>query len=95
MRDEMEEEHPAQVLIRCRRPSLLAARVFEHDHVVEAQIQDDGKGLLVRTRDAERFYLLLNQVVLENDLGVESVMPTDADVHAVYQYLIGSNGGKL
>jgi len=95
MRDEMEEEHPAQVLIRCRRPSLLAARVFEHDHVVEAQIQDDGKGLLVRTRDAERFFLLLNQVVLENDLGVESVMPTDADVHAVYQYLIGSNGGKL
>jgi ABC-2 type transport system ATP-binding protein len=95
MRDEMEEEHPAQVLIRCRRPSLLASRVFEHDHVVEAQIQDDGKGVLVRTRDADRFFLLLNRVVLENDLGVESVMPTDSDVHAVYQYLIGANGGRL
>jgi ABC-2 type transport system ATP-binding protein len=93
VRDEMEEEHPAQVLIRCDQPSLLASRVFLHDHVVEARIHEDGKGLLVRTRDADQFYLLLNQVVLETGLGVETVMPTDADVNAVYEYLI-SNGGK-
>jgi ABC-2 type transport system ATP-binding protein len=94
VRDEMEEEHPAQVLIRCQRPALLASRVFENDHVVEARIHEDGKSLLVRTRDADRFYLMLNQVILDNDLGVETVMPTDADVNAVYQYLIGGNGEK-
>jgi ABC-2 type transport system ATP-binding protein len=93
VRDEMEEEHPAQVLIRCDQPSLLASRVFLNDHVVEARIHEDGKGLLVRTRDADKFYLLLNEVVLETGLGVETVMPTDADVNAVYEYLI-SNGGK-
>ncbi len=69
VRDEMEEQHPVQVLVRCDRPSLLAARVFEQDHVVEARIHDDGKGLLVRTRDADRFYLLLNEIVLDNGLG--------------------------
>jgi ABC-2 type transport system ATP-binding protein len=94
VRDEMEEEHPAQVLIRCSRPSLLASRVFEQDSVVEARIHDDGKSVLVRTRDADRFFLLLNQVVLDNDLGVEAVMPTDDNVHAVYQYLIVGNGEK-
>jgi ABC-2 type transport system ATP-binding protein len=94
VRDEMEEEHPAQVLVRCDRPSLLASRVFEQDHVVEARIHDDGKGLFVRTRDADRFYLLLNEIVVDSGLTVESVLPTDADVHAVYQYLIGSIGGK-
>src|SRR6266545_2966204 len=88
VRDEMEEQHPAQVLIRCDRPSLLASRVFLNDHVVEARIHDDGKGLLVRTRDADRFYLLLNEVVLDTGLVVETVMPTDADVNAVYEYLI-------
>jgi ABC-2 type transport system ATP-binding protein len=93
VRDEMEEEHPAQVLIRCDQPSLLASRVFLNDHVVEARIHEDGKGLLVRTRDADQFYLLLNQVVLDTGLAVETVMPTDADVNAVYEYLI-SNGGK-
>ena len=94
VRDEMEEEHPAQVLVRCDQPSLLASRVFEQDHVVEARIQDDGKGLFVRTRDADRFYLLLNEIVVDSGLTVESVLPTDADVHAVYQYLIGTTGGK-
>ena len=89
VRDEMEEEHPVQVLIRCDRPSLLASKVFEQDHVVEASIQDDGRSLLVRTRSADRFYMMLNEVVLDTDLGIETVMPTDADVNAVYQYLIG------
>ena len=87
VRDEMEEEHPVQVLIRCDRPSLLASKVFEQDHVVEASIQDDGRSLLVRTRSADRFYMMLNEVVLETGLGIETVMPTDADVNAVYQYL--------
>lgn len=93
VRDEMEEEHPVQVLIRCDRPSLLASRVFEQDSVVEARIVEDG-GLLVRTRDADGFHLLLNRVVLESQLAVESVTPADADVQAVYEYLIGGNGGK-
>lgn len=94
VRDEMEEEHPVQVLIRCDRPSLLASRVFEQDHVVEARIGEDKRSLLVRTRDADRFHLTLNEIVLETGLAVESVAPADADVHAVYQYLIGSNGEK-
>ena len=94
VRDEMEEEHPVQVLVRCDRPSLLASRVFEADHVVEARILDDGQGLLVRTRDADSFHLALNRIVLESGLAVDGVAPADADVNAVYQYLIGSNGEK-
>ena len=95
VRDEMEEEHPVQVLVRCDRPSLLASKVFEQDHVVEARILDKGQGLLVRTRDADNFHLVLNDIVMETGLAVEAVAPADADVNAVYQYLIGSNGDKL
>ncbi|HEY0553739.1 MAG TPA: ABC transporter ATP-binding protein [Thermoanaerobaculia bacterium] len=94
VRDEMEEEHPVQVLVRCDRPSLLASRVFEADHVVEARLLEDGKGLLVRTRDADKFYLTLNEIVLANGFAVEAVALADSDVNAVYQYLIGSNGEK-
>jgi ABC-2 type transport system ATP-binding protein len=81
--------HPLQILIRCKNPSLLAARVFELDSVVEVKMHHDRGGLLVSTRDADRFFLMLNRVVLEDDPGVESVTPADEDVHAVYQYLIG------
>jgi ABC-2 type transport system ATP-binding protein len=93
VRDEM-EEHPMQILIRCDRPTVLAARVFEQAAVVEARLHADAQGLFVKTRDPDQFYLLLNRVVLENNLSVESVAPVDDDLNAVYQYLIGSEGGQ-
>ncbi|MGA9994912.1 MAG: ABC transporter ATP-binding protein [Pyrinomonadaceae bacterium] len=92
VRDEM-EDHPIQILIRCDRPSRLAARVFEADNVVvEARIHEDRGGLFVKTRDADKFYLLLNKIVVEDKLNVESVAPVDDDLNAVYQYLISSEG---
>jgi ABC-2 type transport system ATP-binding protein len=92
VRDEMEQEHPLQILVRCDHPSHLASRLFEQDHVVEARLDEDSRGLLVRTRDADRFYSLLNRIAVEDDLRIERVTPADADVQAVYQYLI--SGGK-
>jgi ABC-2 type transport system ATP-binding protein len=93
VRSEM-ESHPLQVLIRCSEPALLAARVFESDSVAEVRIHDDRRGLLVSTRDAERFYRLLNRIALESDLEIESLAPADEDVHAVYRYLIDDEGHK-
>ncbi len=93
VRDEM-EEHPMQILIRCDQPSKLASHVFAQDHVVEARLHDDRRGLFVKTRDADRFYLLLNRVVAEGEINIESIAPVDDDLNAVYQYLIGSEGGS-
>jgi len=83
------KEQPMQIQVRCDKPSLLAARLFQQDHVVEAKLSPDGKGLLLRTRDADSFYLLLNRVILDSALEVESVAPADDDVNSVYHYLIG------
>jgi ABC-2 type transport system ATP-binding protein len=90
VRDEMDEEHPMQILIRCDKPNLLAARVFEQAQIVEAKIHDDRQGLFIKTRDADKFYLLLNRVVADGLVSIESVTPVDDDLSAVYQYLIGS-----
>jgi ABC-2 type transport system ATP-binding protein len=81
-------EHPMQVLIRCNRPSALAAKVFEQDSVVEARVHADGGGLLVKTRDADRFYRMLNHIAM-NGIEIESVAPADDNVNSVYEYLIG------
>jgi ABC-2 type transport system ATP-binding protein len=93
VRDEM-EEHPMQILIRCDQPAKLAAYVFAHNHVVEARLHEDRGGLFVKTKDADRFYLLLNRAVAEGQVNVESVAPVDDDLSAVYQYLIGTTGGS-
>lgn len=89
------KEHPMQILVRCDAPNLLASRLFSQDHVVEAKLNQDGKGILVRTRDADEFYLLLNKIVAEETISLEAVAPADDDVNSVYQYLIGSGGGTV
>ena len=91
VRDEV-KEHPMQILIRCDQPAKLAAQVFAEDSVVEARLHNDRGGLFVRTRDADRFYLLLNRVVADGAINVESVAPMDDDLSALYGYLIGSEG---
>ena len=89
------KDQPMQILVRCDRPAVLAARLFEENHIVEARIQGDGRNLLLSTRDADSFYLLLNRVILDSGLQVESVAPADDDVNSVYQYLIGAEGSTV
>jgi len=84
-------EQPMQVMIRCNRPAALASKVFEQDHVVEARLDPDSGGLLIKTRDADRFYRMLNQIALDG-IEIESVAPADDNVNSVYEYLIGGEG---
>ena len=83
------QEHPTQILIRCDRPRELAARLFESEFTIEASIHKDGRGLLLKTRDSDRFYLAMNDLAV-NGIQIESIAPADDDVLSVYEYLIGS-----
>lgn len=93
VRDEI-DDHPIQILVRCDKPQILAARLFDHESIVEARIHTDRQGLFIKTRRPDEFYLLLNKVIMEQNLQVESVGPVDDDLSAVYQYLITSEGGE-
>jgi ABC-2 type transport system ATP-binding protein len=89
LRDEI-HEHPAQILIRCDRPRDLASKMMASVRTIEVRIHDDERGLLVKTRDADGFYLMLNSIA-SNGIEIESVAPADDDVNSVYEYLIGSD----
>ena len=85
------QEHPTQILIRCTRPRELAAKMLQDEHTLEVTIHKDEKGLLLKTRDADGFYLALNQLAVSgSDIDIESIAPADDDVLSVYEYLIGN-----
>ena len=88
------EEHPMQILVRCDRPAVLAARIFELNHAVEVKLHPDGRGLLLRTKDAAGFYRLMNRIAVEENLAMEGIQPADDDVQSLYDYLIGNEGGR-
>jgi ABC-2 type transport system ATP-binding protein len=88
-------EKPMQVFIRCDQPQLLASKMFAINHCVEARVHADGRGLLLRTGDIDQFYSTLNGIAAEGLVKIEAVAPADDDANAIYQYLIGSDGGTL
>jgi len=83
------QEHPTQIMIRCNRPRELAAKMFTSEQAIEVSIHKDERGLLLKTRDADRFYLALNELAL-NGIEIESIAPANDDVLSVYEYLIGN-----
>jgi len=86
-------EKPMQVLIRCDRPEVLAAKMFSINHCVEARLHADGKGVFLRTADIDQFYSMLNGIAANGLIKIDAVAPADDDANAIYQYLIGTEGG--
>jgi ABC-2 type transport system ATP-binding protein len=85
------QEHPTQILIRCTRPRELAAKMLQDQHMLEVTIHKDEKGLLLKTRDADGFYLALNELAMNGSgIEIESIAPADDNVLSVYEYLIGN-----
>ena len=82
-------EHPSQFIIRCRNASSLASLLFQENHIAEIKVNDDRMGLLVMTRDREQFSRALGRIAL-NGHKIESVIPADENVDALYEYLIGN-----
>jgi ABC-2 type transport system ATP-binding protein len=80
-------DRPHQIMIRCDRPSEMASRIFQHDHVVEARIHADFQGLLVKTTNLSQFHKLVNRLAMDG-ITIESVSPADDDVNSLYEYLI-------
>jgi ABC-2 type transport system ATP-binding protein len=91
VREEM-QEHPLQIMIRCDQAHELAAKLFAAEQVVEAALHEDRHGVFIKTRNAESFYALLNRIVVESRMNIETVTPVDDDLNAVYHYLIGASG---
>jgi len=85
-------DKPMQVLVRCDKPEVLAAKMFSVNHCVEARLHGDGKGIFLRTGDVDQFYRLLNDIAVEGLVKIEAVAPADDDANAIYSYLIGSDG---
>lgn len=88
------QERPMQFLVRSKEAGKLASKAFEQDHVVEARLLPEGEGVLIKTRDADRFYRLLNTLAL-GGLNIQGVTPADDDVSSVYEYLIGGEEASL
>jgi ABC-2 type transport system ATP-binding protein len=90
IRDVREEihEHPCQYIVRCQDASRVASLLFNEDHVSEIRLNEDRMGLLVMTRDREKFSRSIGSIATDG-CKIDSLIPADENVDALYEYLIG------
>jgi len=87
VREEM-QQHPSQFLLRCPDASRIASMLFAQDHITEIRISEDRQGLLVATRSQDALSQALTRIAREGHR-IDSVLPADENVDALYRYLIG------
>jgi ABC-2 type transport system ATP-binding protein len=86
------DRHPHRIRVECDRPRAIAAALATADHV--ARIIFERGGLLVETRDPDRCYDQLAQVVLDERIAVTALGSPDNNLGAVFEYLTGDGGRR-
>ncbi|HSW40612.1 MAG TPA: ABC transporter ATP-binding protein [Acidobacteriota bacterium] len=81
-------ERPCQFIIRCRDASRIASLLFREDHVREIRLNDDRQGLTVMTADSEHLARSIGRIAADG-YEIDSIIPADENVDALYEYLIG------
>jgi ABC-2 type transport system ATP-binding protein len=81
------DEHPHTIKMQTPQPRELAAQLAAQDHV--AEIGFDGDMLTVRTRDPERFYTDLPEIVIGAGIPIRAMESPDDNLEAVFRYLVG------
>jgi len=92
VRTEMEEQ-PVQFKLVTDQARDMAQALMALPHVVEIVINRDQNGLTLRSLDADAFYRDFNSMMCAHRFHIESMEPSDENVNAVYEYLIGNAGG--
>jgi len=85
---ELLDRFPRKIRIICDRPRFLSSRLVEFDDVVSVGLDRDSPGLLVETVKPDAFFSRLPEVILSNNIEVESLTSPDDSVEAVFKYLV-------
>lgn len=81
--------HPRKVHLTARDPRALARALLELPHVHSAALDETTHGLHIETRDIKAFHADLPALASRTRCGIESMQSADADLDAVFDYLVG------
>ncbi len=86
------DRHPHRIRIDCDKPHVVGSALAGSDHV--ARIAFERGALVVETRDPDRCYDQLSDIVLGGGVAISSMTSPDNNLGAVFEYLTGDGGRR-
>ncbi len=86
---ELIERHPHVISIRSAEPRRLAGRLIKEDFILNVRLADGPDTLVLETRQRDRFFSLLPEIILEEKIDVREITSADDNLQAVFEYLVG------
>jgi len=83
------ERHPHVVSVRTRDSRQLAAWLIQQPYVVKAYFGENDDNLFVETRNRDKFFNFLLELVAEGRIEIEEITSPDDNLQAIFDYLIG------
>ena len=86
------DRHPHRIRIDCDQPRVVASAIAAEDHI--ARIAFERQGLVIETRDPDRCYDRLAEIVVDSGVTVSALSSPDNNLGAVFEYLTGDGGRR-
>lgn len=83
------ERHPHVVSVKSRNARRLAAWLIQQPYVVKIYFGENDDNLFVETRDRDKFFNFLLELVAAGEIELEEITSPDDNLQAVFDYLIG------
>jgi ABC-2 type transport system ATP-binding protein len=83
------DSHPHRIAIATPTPRRLAARLLEEPGLLSISFSEEASQVRLETREPERFYELLVNLVLDENAAVDEITSPDDNLESVFSYLVG------
>ena len=83
------DKHPHMISVESPQNRELAAMMIDKEYITTFQFQPESNKVTFNTNQRDRFFDLLNRLIVEHDLEIEEIFSPDDNLQAVFDYLVG------
>ncbi len=83
------DTHPHMISVKCKNFRELAARLIDREFILNVRFDQANRKVTLNTDNRDRFFDLLNRLIVEHNIEVEEILSPDDNLQGVFDYLIG------
>jgi ABC-2 type transport system ATP-binding protein len=83
------DTHPHMISVKCKKFRQLAGMLVDKEFILNVLFDQDNHKVTLNTNNRDRFFDLLNRLIVEHNIEVEEIISPDDNLQGVFDYLIG------